>query len=535
MAIATAAGVGLALLDAVAVSLLPALVDRFQGSTGGWLGNTSASTIAVVVGALFVIKSVAGAALVFWQSSFLAQDESERTIRFFEHLVQRPFGTTSDTSTGEFLRDLHVSMPMLYRVSSFGLVLLLVDAIALVALAIVVMAQAPILGVVLFLLVIAAGKVYSSLIRHRAANLGQRMQVENADVLVQITEGFGALKTAKAFAVERSLVGRFRRARDTFKIVTRDYMIYPQLSRFYLEVVLVVVLGVCFGVSYAVEGRASVISTASLLAGVAARAMPTIARVLVSITYVRVAAPTVRHLATELAELDANELARIEDDPVQRIDEPASTDAPPDDVIALDRVSFRYPRAASDALTEVSLEVRAGEMVAILGASGTGKTTLVDVLVGLLAPDSGVVLAPRAARIGYVAQETFVWDDGVLFNVALGRPSLSGDDELDVWLALEAAHLAEWVRTLPSPLETPLGERGSRMSGGQRQRLGIARALYGRPTFVILDEPTSALDTVTSRSILETLTELKESVGIVIVTHDVTVLDYADRHVELGT
>jgi ABC-type bacteriocin/lantibiotic exporter with double-glycine peptidase domain len=173
-------------------------------------------------------------------------------------------------------------------------------------------------------------------------------------------------------------------------------------------------------------------------------------------------------------------------------------------------------------------------MVAILGESGAGKTTLVDVLIGLLSPERGEVWRPARTSFGYVAQETFVWDDTVRFNLTLDRPPVRASIEADVWESLEAARLAEWVRSLPDGLDTRLGERGSRMSGGQRQRLGLARALYGHPTVLVLDEPTSALDSETSRSLLATLVSIKAEVGILVVTHDPIVMEYSDRTVTLS-
>src|SRR5206468_3105741 len=104
----------------------------------------------------------------------------------------------------------------------------------------------------------------------------------------------------------------------------------------------------------------------------------------------------------------------------------------------------------------------------------------VDVLIGLLSPHTGSVQRPVTASIGYVAQETFVWDDTVRFNVTLERPAAGGDIESEIWASLEAARLADWVRALPHGLDARLGERGGLMSGGQRQRLGLARALYGQ-------------------------------------------------------
>jgi ATP-binding cassette subfamily C protein len=201
-------------------------------------------------------------------------------------------------------------------------------------------------------------------------------------------------------------------------------------------------------------------------------------------------------------------------------------------LLSVSSVRFRYPTREADALRGVSLDLGPSELVAIQGESGAGKTTLVDVLIGLITPQHGVVRA-SAGTVGYVAQETFVWDDTVTFNVALERPAASGDIEAEVWAALDAARLGDWARRLPNGVRTLLGERGSHMSGGERQRLGVARALFGHPGVLLLDEPTSALDTATSRSLMATLVAIKEQVGVIVVTHDPIVVEYADRTIRL--
>jgi len=289
-----------------------------------------------------------------------------------------------------------------------------------------------------------------------------------------------------------------------------------------------------------VNGRTSVLTSFGLLSGVAARAMPALARALTSVTIIKVAGASVSALEPDLRALEDDGFDDDADgDRPGRVEDLAAAPPGPGNgeggrLVSLDQVGFRYPTAARDALREITLALSPGELVAIQGESGAGKTTLVDLLVGLLAPQWGTVSRPATASVGYVAQETFVWDDAVRFNVSLGRPPASGDTEAEIWASLEAAQLASWVRSLPEGLDAAMGERGGRISGGQRQRLGLARALYGRPSILVLDEPTSALDGETSRSLMSTLVSIKSGVGIIVVTHDPIVVEYADRTINLS-
>ena len=185
----------------------------------------------------------------------------------------------------------------------------------------------------------------------------------------------------------------------------------------------------------------------------------------------------------------------------------------------------------------MSFTVRRGESVGIMGPSGTGKSTLVDVLLGLLVPQRGDVAVdgesirknPRnwQRQIGYVPQSIYLIDDTLRRNVALGLAN-EEIDEAAVWRSLRDAQLDEFVRAQPEGLETIVGERGVRLSGGQRQRIGIARALYHNPAVLVLDEATSSLDIATERGVIEAVTALQEKT-IIVVAHRLSTVSHCDR------
>lgn len=203
--------------------------------------------------------------------------------------------------------------------------------------------------------------------------------------------------------------------------------------------------------------------------------------------------------------------------------------------IRLDGVSFRHDQRG--VLEQLSLQIPAGSLTVVTGPSGAGKTTLVDLVAGLLQPDSGRILVDdvpladidrRAWRrqIGYVPQEPLLVNDSVLRNVTLGEPGLTDDDARR---ALEAADAWEFVAALPDGLHSAVGERGGRLSGGQRQRLAIARALVHRPGLLILDEATSNLDPVSEEAVLETIRHLKGRLTMLAVSHDEGLVQAADQ------
>lgn len=203
--------------------------------------------------------------------------------------------------------------------------------------------------------------------------------------------------------------------------------------------------------------------------------------------------------------------------------------------IALDRVGFRYEERSI--LRNASAVIPCGDLTVLVGSSGSGKTTIADLIIGLIEPQQGEVLVDGTplgrldmrqwrSSIGYVPQETFLWHESVRLNVTLGDSTLT---DADVEAALRTAGASEFVDGLPEHLDTIVGERGLRMSGGQRQRIALARALVRKPRLLVLDEATTGLDPTTEAEICATLRELRQSVTIVAIAHYGPLMEIADR------
>ena len=206
-------------------------------------------------------------------------------------------------------------------------------------------------------------------------------------------------------------------------------------------------------------------------------------------------------------------------------------------------VFWKYPSGQEEVLKGAGFVINKGESIALIGPSGAGKTTMADVILGLLKPQKGNIFLDGkdvyghpvawSKIIGYVPQAVYLTDDTIRSNVAFGI----AEDEIDdkrVWAALEEAQLADHVRKQPDGLDTMVGERGVKLSGGQRQRIAIARALYDDPQILVLDEATSALDTETETAVMEAIDSLQGSKTMIIVAHRLSTIRNCNKIYEIN-
>ena len=216
------------------------------------------------------------------------------------------------------------------------------------------------------------------------------------------------------------------------------------------------------------------------------------------------------------------------------------TPMPLDEVISLNQLNFNYQNEEQPIIKNFNLDIWKGQTVAFIGSTGSGKTTLVDLIVGLLHPTDGKISIDNVpinanniktwrANLAYVPQEVFLFDDTVMRNIVLGN----NEDEIDIRHLKNVTQIADIyafiTKELPDGFETKIGERGVRLSGGQRQRLGLARALYSNPEVLVLDEATSALDSITEKGIIESLKLLPKNITTIVIAHRLSTVKHADQ------
>lgn len=348
----------------------------------------------------------------------------------------------------------------------------------------------------------------------------------NEEVLRTAGQALSGVKTIKALGAEQIFVSSFKRQAVRVARCYASYVTLATLPRLTTELAAVAaIVGVMIVAALNPhKDLATLLPELTVYGAAAFRIMPSGHRIFGQAMAVRYYWPSIQKVAEGLH----GDLA-----PPEFVPEPME---PVRQGLELQNVSFRYPESAGPTVQGLSVVIPAGSRVAFVGSSGAGKSTLVDLVLGLLHPESGRILVdgeeltPARVRawqdqIGYVPQDVFLADTTLARNISLGTVSADSDRMSE---AVERAQLGPLVRSLPLGLDTPAGELGVRLSGGERQRMGLARALYRRPSVLVLDEATSALDGATERDILDHLEQLP-GVTQITITHRLRTLENYDR------
>lgn len=373
------------------------------------------------------------------------------------------------------------------------------------------------------------GLIYFT-IRRYLSRKGQDQIAANIERFRVAQEVLGGVKEVKIGGQERGYLGRFERASFRFSWLRSQLNLIREVPRYLLELIAVGgILAVILALLFRSDGNlTTALPTIAIYAFAGLRLLPAIQIIYQAIVSMRFGRAALDTLHEDLFEADhATDLAATSPMDIKR-------------EIRLNHVSFSYPTSERQALRDVSMVIPVHTTVGIVGATGAGKSTIVDIILGLLEPQSGVLqidgetitrsnVRAWQRSIGYVPQQIFIADETIAANIALGV----APNKIDFAAVEKAARLSNLhdfiVDELPKGYATEVGDRGIRLSGGQRQRLGIARALYSDPHVLILDEATSALDNLTEKSVMDSLKNLAQQKIIIMIAHRLSTVRDCDN------
>ncbi len=486
--------------------------------------------LALAATALFVAKGVAAVSLLWVQTGVLNVAQVSLSERILGSFVKAPWLVQQSSGTGAIIRTTVTSVTAVAQTVASGIGALAESAVFIAVFAALVIVN-PSLAIAALIYLVAAGLTYLRIVRRPIETRGEQLQVEAEKMNSSLIELVGGIKELTVRDSTSTYLGRYARSARGYLDAYRLIAVTNQGMRYLLEILMIAGVALVIGFATLSGSTTTVLVSVGVLLAGGLRLVPALNTLLIAVNTIRSNQPAVAIVEAELARL--GEYEAIPDDAGD-----TSADFVPTGAFAVSDLLFRYPTRAEDALLGISVEVGFGEALGIVGSTGSGKSTLVDLLLGLLDPVSGSILIDgrplgenlRAwrAQIGFVPQDIFLVDDTLAANITFGEADEVASAE-QIAAAIRLAQLDDVVAELPEGLDTMLGERGVRLSGGQRQRVGLARALYRKPAILILDEATSALDNETERKISDALLSLHGKLTTVVVAHRLSTVRSCDR------
>ncbi len=505
--------------------------------------------ILVLMGLLIAVYVIKNLYLIFMyrqQYRYIYSNMRMLSTRMMRSYLSRPYSYFIEKSSAELLRNINQDTADFFGVIQAA-VQLTTEGLVVCALILYLFIKDKTItvavGLLLGLLILVFQKIY----KKRLLVKGEQNRRYEAEVNKWIQQAFGGIKEVKVMNREDFFFREYDRAYAGRVHSEYSYHTMIAIPKPIIEACAMgAMLGAAFIKIATGVNLAYFIPTLSLFVVAAYRLLPSFNRITEYMGTIAYQMPAVTAIYGHLREIDASKKERAaEAAAAPSAARPAADTGklPIDGGIHVRDLSFRYPKADRLVLEHLDMEIPVNTSVALIGQSGAGKTTLADLILGVLQPTEGAILAgdrditaelDRWHRtIGYVPQNIYLLDDTIEANIAFGIPK-EQVDSVRVQQAIDRAQLRETIDALPEGVQTVVGERGIRFSGGQRQRIGIARALYADPEVLVLDEATSALDNETEAAVMEAIDALHGKMTLIIIAHRLSTIQNCDVVYEIA-
>ena len=484
--------------------------------------NTNDFIIFLGIVYLFYLVSsqIFKAIITFHQLKFIFMREASISRRLLESYLKQPYSWFLDKHSGDLGKSIlsevseaiHYSIyPFLNLISQFALALTLIILIVIVD---------PFIALISTLFIFFLNHFIFNSLKEGISNKGELKVKSNKKRFTSVVEAFGAIKEIKLNGLENVYTQSFTNSAKKFAKTNTSIQIISIIPKYILEtltfgfLILFIIISIINGLNLN-----QTLPKLTLFAFAALRIVPSVQQIFAALSKIHFSQNGLHVILDQLNNLKDFKLTKKENNSLEILNS-----------VNIKNLSFTYPKSNKTSLNNINISIPAGSKIGLVGFTGSGKTTLVDIILGLLKPNEGDIYVDNNKlnilnkrkwqnSIGYVPQQIYLTDKTISENIAFGMSA----DELsieDVKKASKIARIHDFIiNELENGYYTKVGERGVRLSGGQRQRIGIARALYNNPKLLILDEATSALDNITEKSVMNSISNEFENMTMIIIAH----------------
>ena len=481
--------------------------------------------------ALYAAKNIFAFFLQRSLYRFVFNNQFKTASNLMKNFVRREYEYYLNAETAVIQRSITADVSNMYALI-MAVLQIASEVIVAVFLVAALAIEDPMMTVVISLLLAATLFVIKNIIKPIMNRTGKENQDYGASMFAWIAQTIQGIKEIKVAGREQYFVGEYCKVGEGYVKAMERFSLFNNTPKLLIETVCIAgLLGYIMALILVGADVSGMVSLFAAFGIAAMRLLPAASRINNQLTSMAFNEPFFFNVSDNLIEETDAEHTDISHAFASKEKLPVTRE------VKLSNITYHYPNSDKLIFDNATVSFPIGKSIGIKGASGAGKSTIIDILLGLLKPQSGHVLADDIdiqtryrqwlANVGYIPQMIFMLDADIRKNIAFGVPEEEIDDK-KLWYALREAQLDEFVKTLPDGVNTGIGERGIRLSGGQRQRIGIARALYNDPEVLILDEATSALDNETEAAIMESINRLHGKKTLVIIAHRLQTIEKCD-------
>tara|TARA_B100000795_G_scaffold268050_1_gene254194 strand:+ start:593 stop:2236 length:1644 start_codon:yes stop_codon:yes gene_type:complete len=511
------------------VSVIDNLFSKFNISDDVWRFLNFENTILILL-VVYVVKFIFLIGFSFFKNNFFFSFQLELIDKLFTSYIKRSYLFHVSSNSARIIKNFSEEIHQLSIGYMGSIITVITETILISVLLTFLLFLQTKTTIIVLGLTVAISFLIFSVLKKKIATLGREREDYNFVNLRNIIQALGGIKEIKIFQKENEIINNFEKNSSRLKSVNWLISFYNEVPRIFFEFISVcsflaiLYLFVNLGYSFSV-----IISYFIIIFAIFIRIMPSANKLIVSLVNL-----TINQRAIQVVHNELNSEQVSTESNIKVNNEKLNFKSK----IEIQNLSFRYGTEEKEVIKNINLQINKGEILGVIGETGSGKTTFVDLLIGLLEPTEGSILSDGKdiklnriewfKKIGYVPQNIYLNDESIKKNIAFTLDEALIDEQ-KVIDAARKSKLLELVQSKKDKLNFRIGERGNILSGGQKQRLGIARALYNNSEILVLDEFTSALDEVTEREIMKEISILKEKKTIILSTHKPSILAYCDR------